>query len=142
MYHTTKPYDEQMTFYVKNADHFIDIMRQLHVKSTGMLVSFDVTSLFTQVPINEIVSIIGNKHQVEDHLINLIQDCLKNTYSTYNGERYRQIEGAPIRSPIIANMLMEDFEITALDTAKYKAKLWLRYVNDIFHICTHSENKL
>ncbi|GJQ80628.1 hypothetical protein Trydic_g9214 [Trypoxylus dichotomus] len=56
-----------------------------HVDSRDMLVSFDVASLFTQVPINEIAYIIRNKHQVGDHLINLMEHFLKNTNFTYNG---------------------------------------------------------
>ncbi|GJQ77969.1 hypothetical protein Trydic_g2330 [Trypoxylus dichotomus] len=133
-----------MTSYVKNADHLIDILRQQHVKSTDILVSFDVTSLFTQVPIKQTVNIIRNKHQMEDYLINLIEFCLKSTYFTYNGQTYRQIEGAPIGSalsPIIANNFMEDFETSALDTAKYRPKLCLRHVDDAFIIQTHSEDK-
>ncbi|GJQ69422.1 hypothetical protein Trydic_g6537 [Trypoxylus dichotomus] len=101
-----------MTSYVKNADHFIDITRQQHVKSTDMLTSFDVTSLLIQIPINETVHIIGNKHLEEDHLINLIEHCLKNTYFTYNRQRYRQT-GTPVGSqlsPIIVNIFMKDFD--------------------------------
>ncbi|GJQ83965.1 hypothetical protein Trydic_g8701 [Trypoxylus dichotomus] len=67
--HQLKPYGEHMTSYIKNADHFIDILRQQHVENTDILVSFDITSLFTQVPITETV----DKHQVEDHLLNLIE---------------------------------------------------------------------
>ncbi|GJQ70417.1 hypothetical protein Trydic_g22845 [Trypoxylus dichotomus] len=74
-------YGKQMTLYVKNADHFIDILHRQHVEATDMLASFDVTSLFTQVPISETVDSIRNKHQVEDHLINLIEHCLKTPIS-------------------------------------------------------------
>ncbi|GJQ88244.1 hypothetical protein Trydic_g13232 [Trypoxylus dichotomus] len=140
-----KPHGEQMASYVKNADHFIDILAQQHVKSTDMLVSFDVTSLFTQVPINETIDIIRNKHQVENHPINLIEYCMKSTYFICNGQTYRQTEGAPMGSPllpIIANIFMGDFKTRTLDTAKYKHKLWLRYVNNTFIIWTHGEDKL
>ncbi|GJQ70580.1 hypothetical protein Trydic_g22979 [Trypoxylus dichotomus] len=138
-----KPYGEQIISYVKNVDYFIDILHQPHVEITDMLV-IDVTSLFTQAPIKETVDIVRNKHQVEDHLINLIEHCLKNIYFTYNGQRYRQTEGAPmglLLSPI-ANIFMEDFETTAMDNAKYKAKLWLRYVDDTFVLWTHGKNML
>ncbi|GJQ69429.1 hypothetical protein Trydic_g6544 [Trypoxylus dichotomus] len=94
-----------------NVDHSIDILRQQHV-----LVSFDVTSLFTQVPIKEI-----------------------------NGQRYRQTKGTPKGSPllhIIANIFMKDFETRALNTTKYKPKLWLRYVDNTFMIWTHGGDKL
>ncbi|GJQ66190.1 hypothetical protein Trydic_g4250 [Trypoxylus dichotomus] len=87
-YKPTKPYGEQMTFSVKNADHFIDVLPQQHVESTDILISFDVTWLFTQVPVNETVDIIRNKHQVEHYLINLLDYDLKDTYFTCNHQRY------------------------------------------------------
>ncbi|GJQ88689.1 hypothetical protein Trydic_g23, partial [Trypoxylus dichotomus] len=88
-----------MTFYVKNADHFIDILGQQHV-NTDMLVRFNVTLLFTQEPINEIADIVRSKHQVEDHLINLIQHCLKNTCFTGNGQTDRRTQAAPMELPL------------------------------------------
>ncbi|GJQ73661.1 hypothetical protein Trydic_g14000 [Trypoxylus dichotomus] len=47
-----KPYGEQMTSYVKNGLYFVDILHQQHVKSTDIIISFDVTSPFIQVPMN------------------------------------------------------------------------------------------
>ncbi|GJQ87972.1 hypothetical protein Trydic_g12901 [Trypoxylus dichotomus] len=82
-----KSYGEQMTSYVKNTDHFVDILHQQHVESTGI-------------------------------------------------QRNRQTGaqmGSPL-SPIIANIIVEDFETRALDTVKYKPKPWLRCVDDIFII--------
>ncbi|GJQ73859.1 hypothetical protein Trydic_g18796 [Trypoxylus dichotomus] len=57
-----KLYGEQMISYVNNAGNFIDIPHQKHVKSADMLASFDVSSLFTQVPIDEAAEIIRNKN--------------------------------------------------------------------------------
>ncbi|GJQ66709.1 hypothetical protein Trydic_g4657 [Trypoxylus dichotomus] len=122
-----------MTSYVKNAAHIIAILRQQHVESTNELISFDITSLFTQVPINVTVDIIRNKHHVEDHLMDLTEHCLKDTYFTYNGQRYRQTKGAPMESPlspIIANIFMKEL------------KLWLKYVDDTFIIWAHGEDNL
>ncbi|GJQ66460.1 hypothetical protein Trydic_g4460 [Trypoxylus dichotomus] len=78
-------------------------------------------------------------------MINLIEHDLKNTYFTHNDQRYRQTEKLPMGlplSPMIANIFMQDFETRALDTAKYKAKLWLRYTDYAFIVWTHSKEKL
>ena len=69
------------------------------------LVSFDVTSLFINVSIDEAVDIIHRKLAAkEDDLVvrtplptemiaELLQLCLKSTYFSYKGEFYEQRQG-------------------------------------------------
>lgn len=85
------------------------------------------------------------KLQLPKHITDLTKHCLSNTYFIYKGQRYKQIQGAPMGSPlspIIANLFMEDFEIRALENAVHKPKLWLRYVDDTFVIWSHGVDKL
>ena len=69
-----------------------------------LLVSFDVTSLFTNVPIDEEVDVVHRKLAAEDDLVvrtplsaeriaELLQLCLKSTYFSYTGEFYEQRQG-------------------------------------------------
>ena len=81
-----------------------------------MLVSFDLESLFTQVPINTL-NIIKAPHKVLSDLIPLIDHCLTTTYFSYNNQFYEQTLGAAMGSPIspvIANIFMEHFAKEAL----------------------------
>ena len=95
--------------------------------------SYDVTSLFTSVPINPVLKIIkqrlANDHDLNkrtttsvSHIINLLEFCLNSTSFVYQGQFYQQIEGAakgsPL-SPIVANIFMEKFEEGALATASH-----------------------
>ena len=122
-----------------------------------MLVSFDVKSLFTNVSTDE--AILVTKSTLEhgstlpertsltpDQIIDLLSTCVKSTYFQWRETYYQQSFGTPMGSPIspiLANIdFMEDFEQKALETARYKPKLWLRYVDDTFIIWQHGSDKL
>ena len=98
------------------------------------MVSFDVSSLFTNVPISKAVDIIRKRLEEEDSLedrtplspqrvAELLQLCLRSTYFSFNGELYEQREGAAMGSPVSAvveNLYMEFFEEIVLRTAPAK----------------------
>ena len=77
------------------------------------MVSYDVKALFTSLPMDLAISFV--KHKLEwkpllphrtsvsiQHIITLLQFCLKNNYSLFHG---------------IANLFMEEFESKAISTA-------------------------
>ena len=92
------------------------------------LVSFDVTSLFTQVPINEALRVVTeqlNKDQTLSErtsipvrqLVGLVELCLRTTYFQFQDNYLEQTDGAAMGSPlspVIANLFMEDLEQKAI----------------------------
>ena len=70
-------------------------------------------------------------------IILLLEFCLKNTYFSFQGQFYEQVEGAAMGSPvspIVANLYMEYLEQKALSTAPHPPRFWGGYVDDTFVI--------
>ena len=119
---------------VKNSCEFADFIRDKTLNACEELVSFDVVSLFTKIPVDLAVKVaeerlredasLGQRTSlpVED-IIHLLSFCLKTTQFTYNGTYYQQVFGIAMGSPVfavIANMVMEDVEQRALATSPVK----------------------
>ena len=69
-------------------------------------------------------------------IILLLEFCLKNTYFSFQGQFYEQVEGAAMGSPvspIVANLYMEYLEQKALSTAPHPQVL-VQVVDDTFVI--------
>jgi hypothetical protein len=47
--------------WVKNSEQFLQLLRYVNVQGSDILVSFDVVSLFINVPVEEALDIIRNK---------------------------------------------------------------------------------
>ena len=88
------------------------------------LCSYDMSSLFTSVPVAMTFYVINEKLEEDqtlkdrtplapDDIIRLLSLCLKCTYFLFQGEYYFQIHGAAMGlpvSPIACNLYMEYFE--------------------------------
>jgi hypothetical protein len=107
------------------------------------MVSFNVVSLFTRVPIKETMDLLW-RHYDEDFL-GLIFHVLTTSYFTFNRQFCRQTDGVAIdspHSPIIANLYMEDYEKAALESAPVKSCCWFHYMDNTFVIWPHGPDKL
>ena len=141
---------------VKNSKAFVDRIRNMETLPQDLLASFDVTSFFTQVPVDDALRVVEAKLCADEtlpertsipsaHLIELVELCLGSTYLEFQGRLYEQSDGAAMGSPlspVIANMYMEHLEETALHTAPLQLTLWLRYVDDTFVAWLHGHEEL
>ena len=139
---------------VKNSAHFAEFIRGETPDADGVLVSFDVVSLFTKIPVDLAIKVakerlrndgsLGQRTSlpVED-IVDLLSYCLNTTYFVFEGTYYQQIFGTTMGSPVwavIANLVMEDVEQRALASAPVNPSFWKRFVDDV--ISAVSENEI
>ena len=113
-------------------------------------ISFDVSALFTSIPIDFALRAVKNKLSSDtswhplteltlEQILTLLEFCLNTTYFVYQGTYYKQKFGAPMGSPIspgVADLSMEVFEEAMLNSCPVflTPAVWLRYVDDTFAI--------
>ena len=125
--------------HVLNAMDFKEKVKNLSI--TGRLLSLDVNSLFTKVPVDETIDFIRRKLPLMDLdlpfsneiFIELLELSTTGNVFQFEGKYYRQKSGMAMGSslsPIMSNIFMEYFETELLPNITQKK--WLRYVDDIF----------
>ena len=109
--------------------------------SNKFMVSFDVSSLFTKIPLEETVEIICQHAELtplpKDVLKQLLLMCTKDVQFQFNNTLYRQIDGVAMGSPlgpILADIFMGNLEQTRLKSAISQTNFYTRYVDDTFVI--------
>ena len=139
------PLTGKTSTFVQNSQHFVELMNDLKLGPAEAMVSFDIKSLFTNVPVDENHFVI---HQLlsddslndrttlsADQVTHLLELCLKNNYFVSQEQYYKQKDGTAMGSPVypvVANINMEIFEDLALQTATVTPRIWKRYVDDTF----------
>jgi len=104
--------------------------------------SFDVVSLFTNVPIDMVLEIINEKWPYIEIHTNLplskfilsIKLVLESTFFHFNNHVYKQTFGTPMGSPlslVVANLILQSLELSILNDLMHKPIFYYRYVDDI-----------
>ena len=141
---TLKPLVGKSPHHINSTQDVVEQAKHFKLEAGECPSSYDVSALFTSVPIDPALNIIKDLLDKDNTLkkrtvmevgdiILLLEFCLKNTYFSFQGQFYEQTEGAAMGSPvspIVANLYMEYLE----QKAPYHPKFWGRYVDDTFVI--------
>ena len=129
-------------YVVDSTRDLINNLKERKIPDDNSLVSFDVTSLFTNVPLETTIDIIIRKIY-DDNLIHtnikkedmrkLLYLCTKNVHFTFNNQLYIQTDGVAMGSPlgpVLANIFMVELENNLIPQLGDKVTFWKRYVDD------------
>ena len=121
-----------------------------------VLVSFDVISLFTKVPVPLALDIAQQRLESDeslhdrttltvDDIVEMLSLCLNATYFSFRDSIYQQVHGTAMGSPVsvvVANLVMEHIEQRALATFLNEVRFWKLYVDDICSVKRHCVSPL
>ena len=144
--------------FLKDSTDFIKKIKHLSINPMGeTLVSFDVSALFTSIPVPVALQVINSKISTGTNFTNvcktpivefnkLLELTLTNWIFCFNIKFYKQLQsaamGSPV-SPVITNIYMEYFESIAIPSSPALIKWWFRYVDDVHSVTRkHQANKL
>ena len=109
---------------IKDSFSFVQELLNSDINSDSIVMaSFDVTSLFTNIPVEETIELISNNIFVNcmyfegfnrPRFIKLLSLSVKNCHFTFNGRIYQQIDGVAMGGPLgllFANIFMSFHEL-------------------------------
>ncbi|CAF4174541.1 unnamed protein product, partial [Adineta steineri] len=142
---------------LKNTDGFIKFLKENSSLSIHKMISFDVESLFTNIPVKRTINVICTKLYRTDpilkpliperYLRELLKYATELTHFLFNGKYYDQSDGVSMGTSlaaIFAEVFMANFEeqyISPLLINGSKLLAWRRYVDDTFVIYNDDINK-
>ena len=138
--------------YIKDTADFQDKIKNLRVPKDAFLVTADVVGLYPNIPheaglksLKEALDRRREKKISTEDLVKMAEFVLKNNYFEFDRSVYQQVSGTAIATkfaPPYACIFMDRLENSFLETQSLKPLVWLRYIDDIFFIWTHSEEEL
>lgn len=130
--------------YLKNSYDFVNKIRNAVVPGECLIVTADVSALYTNMHHDRIVSSIRQAFQnfpdptrPDNILLELLDFILKHNDFEFNNQNYLQICGCPmgkIIGPSAANIYLIDFDFQAMHNFKIKPYYYFRFLDDIFFI--------
>ncbi|XP_072384720.1 uncharacterized protein [Diabrotica undecimpunctata] len=138
-------YNNKFEYIVNNNLSLANKLTSLKFSTGDILISLDITNLFTNIPTQEVISIITmdlwNNNYSPNQIIEyaeLLNICLSQNFFNFNNETFVQPDGLAMGSPlspILADIFLNDLESNKIlnnNPFTNYIKFYSRYVDDTF----------
>ena len=127
---------------VKSINDFITHIKGQNIPNNFKLISFNVTSLFTNVTLDVTLDVIlkqiydrneANPNVLKQQIKDLLLVSTRNVHFSYNGDIYTQADGVAIGlllGPVLAGITIVELEGILLSPLREHMSPWKRHVDD------------
>ena len=141
-----QPIAQQQKCYLKDTTDFINFIERTKVSENAILVSMDVTSLYTNIPQEEGIQTVCEAYDVfykdtppipTRRLAQALRLILQENSFQFCGKNYLQTHGTAMGTKMavaFANIFMGRVETEILSQSALKPLTWKRYIDDIFSL--------
>lgn len=147
-----RPISTRHAAYIKDTYDFISKIRGQKIHKNALLVTGDVSSLYTNMHIDRTLQVTKNAlarypdaERPDCHIMRLLDITLRNNDFTFNGEFFLQICGTAMGksyAPGLADLYLEKFDEKATHGFKIKPQLYFRFLDDIHFVWTGTAEEL
>lgn len=135
-------FQDSTNYNIKDTFTFVNTINGFHLPDNHILISLDVVSLFTNIPLNLIKEILRQKWDIitphtslsRESFLKLIDFTFNNTYFSFNNCFYKQIFGTPMGSPIspiLATIVLDYLLDNTLPNLPFNIPFIFKYVDDL-----------
>ena len=141
-----QPIAKEQESYLKDSTDLINFIEKTRVPENAILVSMDVTSLYTNIPQEEGIDTVciayesynkGESPIPTEYLKRALELILQENSFQFIGKDYLQTHGTAMGTEMavaFANIFMGKVESQILSQSALKPLAWKRYIDDIFSI--------
>lgn len=135
-------FSDNTNYNIKDTFSFVNAMNNVKLPAGFVLVSLDVVSLFTTIPLTLVEQILDIRWELiqpntglsKDNFLSLFRFVMNNCYFVFNRKFYHQIFGTPMGSPIspiLAQIVMDHLLDTVIPKLSFNFPFIYKYVDDI-----------
>lgn len=137
--------------YVRDTNHFIEIVKTIRIVGDYYFFSMDVDNLYTNIPIQAGIDCVRqifednpDPKRPDVELLKLLEINLLRNDFMFNDKYYLQVKGTAMGkkfAPAYANIFMANWEREVFKKCVKKPEYYLRYLDDIWGIWAGSEEE-